>query len=337
MNLTAAHISLAGLGRTLFLVVTAALVATLILSPPTGCAGAATTAAHPRSITITYTTHDGDLRNAVVLLPAWYSPDRNAPLPLVISPHGRGATGKSNAKFWGNLPTVGGFAVVCPDGMGRRLKNFSYGYSGDIDDLARMPQLVVHALPWLKIDFNRIYALGSSMGGQETLLLVARHPHLLAGAAAMDSVTDSPCATPSPSSSPTKAEFVKRWGASESTCLRSAMRREVGGTPAKAPRAYAARSPLSQAAAIASSGVPLQIWWSRTDKIVVHQNTQSGALYRKLRSLGSRAPIEAYVGQWAHSTEMRSTALLPLALSRFGLLSSSLADRPADVQHYSVA
>ena len=28
------------------------------------------------------------------------------------------------------------------------------------------------------------------MGGQETLLLVARHPHLLAGAAAFDPATD---------------------------------------------------------------------------------------------------------------------------------------------------
>ena len=36
----------------------------------------------------------------------------------------------------------------------------------------------------------RIYAFGGSMGGQETLLLLARHPHLLAGAAAFDSVTN---------------------------------------------------------------------------------------------------------------------------------------------------
>ncbi len=53
-----------------------------------------------------------------------------------------------------------------------------------------MPDFATKALPWLRIDRSRIYALGSSMGGQETLLLVARHPDLLAGAAAMDSVTD---------------------------------------------------------------------------------------------------------------------------------------------------
>ncbi len=335
MNLTATHISLRGPGRIVFLLATAALVTAVALNLPSGSDHAP--AGAPLNITITYTTSTGAVRDAVVLLPAGYRPSQNPPLPLVISPHGRGATGRSNAKFWGNLPTVGKFAVVCPDGMGRRLKNFSYGYSGHIDDLARMPQIVVKALPWVHIDPRRIYALGSSMGGQETLLLVARHPHLLAGAAAMDSVTDLALRYGQSLELPTNAEFVKRWGASESTCLRSAMRREVGGTPADAARAFAARSPLSQAAAIARSGVPLQIWWSRKDRIVVHQKTQSGALYRTLLRLGASAPLEAYVGRWAHSSEMRSTALLPLALSRFGLLPGSLADTPAGVTHLVAA
>jgi poly(3-hydroxybutyrate) depolymerase len=339
MNLAATPFSLRGSGRIVFCLASAALVATVALDPPTGRAGrpARPAAAHPISLTITYTTHDGAHRGAVVLLPAWYSPRRNPPLPLVISPHGRGATGRSNAKFWGNLPTVGGFAVISPDGMGRRLNNFSYGYRGQIDDLARMPQLLASSLPWVNIDRHRIFALGSSMGGQETLLLVARHPGLLAGAAAMDSVTNLALRYDQALELPTEAEFVERWGSSESTCLRSAMRREVGGTPDNAVRAYAVRSPLSLAAAIAKSGVPLQIWWSRRDKIVVHQETQSGALYRKLRALAPRAPIEAYIGRWAHSHEMRATALLPLALRRFGLLPSSHAATPAGVEHYGVA
>ena len=53
-----------------------------------------------------------------VVLPAWYGPGNNPPLPLVISPHGRGATGRSNADFFGRLPAVGRFAVISPDGMG---------------------------------------------------------------------------------------------------------------------------------------------------------------------------------------------------------------------------
>jgi poly(3-hydroxybutyrate) depolymerase len=335
MSPATTQISLRGFGRTVCFLAAAAILATIVLDPSTGRA-ARPAAARPVSLTITYATHNGARREAVVLLPAWYSPRRNPPLPLVISPHGRGATGRSNARFWGDLPTIGGFAVVSPDGMGRRLDNFSFGYRGEIDDLARMPKLVARSLPWVNIDRGRIYALGSSMGGQETLLLVARHPHVLAGAAAMDSVTDLALRYHQALELPTKAEFVKRWGSSESTCLRSAMRREVGGTPDNAARAYAARSPLSLATAIARSGVPLQIWWSRLDKIVVHQETQSGALYRRLRSLAPRAPVEAYVGRWAHSHEMRSTALLPLALRRFGLLPSGHVVAPAGVEHYRV-
>jgi poly(3-hydroxybutyrate) depolymerase len=217
--------------------------------------------------------------------------------------------------------------------MGRHLKAFSYGFAGQVDDLARMPDIVVAELPWVRIDRTRIYALGSSMGGQETLLLVARHPHLLAGAAAMDSVTDLGLRYAQALEIPTSPEFVKRWGAPNNVCLRRAMSREVGGTPAENPLAYAARSPLRQAHSIARSGVPLQIWWSRRDKIVMHQNTQSGALYRELRRIGTSAPLEAYVGNWKHSTEMRADALLPVAVSGFGLLPGHVDRSPAGVVH----
>src|SRR4029450_11677441 len=74
---------------------------------------------------------------------------------------------------------------------------FTYGYPRWIDDLARMPKIVEATLPWLRIDLKRVYVLGSSMGGQETLLLAARYPKSLsggtgrlAGAAAFDSACD---------------------------------------------------------------------------------------------------------------------------------------------------
>src|SRR5947208_2058521 len=67
-------------------------------------------------------------------------------------------------------------------------------HPGEVLDLAggppRVPVIAHLTLQWLHIDQRRVYALGGSMGGQETLLLLARHPHLLAGAAAFDSVTN---------------------------------------------------------------------------------------------------------------------------------------------------
>lgn len=283
--------------------------------------------------TIHYTAHNGLDRLAYVVLPSWYGPRNHPALPVVISPHGRGATGRSNAAFWDNLPAVGGFAVINPDGMGRLLKNFSYGYAGQIDDLARMPELATKALPWLRFDPRRIYALGSSMGGQETLLLVARHPRLLAGAAAMDSVTDLSRRYDQLRSVPCNERCVQMWHEPYGAVLQSTMRREVGGTPKEAPRAYAARSGLSQSRQIADSGVPLQIWWSTQDRIVSDQPHQSGSLFGKLRRLNGCAPVSQYVGRWQHSKEMRAKALLPVALIRFGLLPRGFMALPRSVRY----
>jgi dipeptidyl aminopeptidase/acylaminoacyl peptidase len=324
MTATAPHIRTHRSFRTATVVVGALLLAALLaaFASASSVGTGPRRIAAPRELTITYTAFNGIACEATVLLPGDYRPGDHRALPLVISPHGRGATGRSNAGFWGNLPSIGEFAVINPDGMGRVLPRFSYGYRGEIDDLARMPQILTHALPWVRIDASRIYALGSSMGGQETLLLVARHPHLLAGAVAMDSVTDLGLRYRQIEQLPTSPAFAKHWGTSVSACLQSAMRHEIGGTPAATPRRYADRSPLHLAHAIAASGVPLQIWWSRHDRIVIHQETQSGALYRTLRRLGTAAPVTARVGSWAHSREMRSTAQLPIALCGLGLLPS---------------
>src|SRR5215212_4395014 len=126
---------------------------------------------HVRILGIQYRTHDGFLRPAYVVLPDWYGPRNNPPLPLIISPHGRGVAADLNADRWGDLPSLGPFAVVNPDGQGRLFERFSWGYPGQIEDLARMPKILQHAVPWLRIDRSRVYAFGASMGGQESLLL----------------------------------------------------------------------------------------------------------------------------------------------------------------------
>ena len=288
-----------------------------------------------RTWEFSYRSHTGAIRLAYLLLPDWYGPGNNPPLPVVISPHGRGANGRSNAKFFGRLPAVGSFAVISPDGMGRKLKNFSYAARGQVDDLARMPKLAAAALPWLRLDRNRVFALGSSMGGQETLLLVARHPRLLAGAAAMDSVTNLARRHGQMPTLRCPASCLARWGRPYGQILQSTLEREVGGSPTEAPRAYAARSGLAQARAIAASRVPLQIWWSTEDRIVSDQKHQSEALFEKLRRLDRCAPISAYVGRWPHSKEMRASELLPIALSGFGLLPPDVKRLPRSVRHTS--
>ena len=261
-----------------------------------------------REWTIWYRSHTGVERRAFVLLPAWYGPRDDPPLPLVISPHGRGVNADRNVRIWGDLPARGRFAVVNPEGQGRRLELYSWGAPGQISDLARMPAILHRDLPWLRIDRSRVYAMGGSMGGQETLLLAAQHPRLLAGAAAFDAPTNLAVRY-------RDFRLLRR-----GRRLRRLLRDEVGGTPTAVPRKYAARSPLDLAARLADSGVRLQIWWSRTDRIVVDQRAQSGLLCRKIQELNPRAPLVEVIGSWRHTHEMRWNTRLPQALRLFGLL-----------------
>src|ERR1700693_5361682 len=71
---------------------------------------------------IHYVAHDGVRRAAWLLLPV----GTHGPIPLVISPHGRGVGADENSLLWGDLPGEGGFAVINPAGEGRRLHFFSW-------------------------------------------------------------------------------------------------------------------------------------------------------------------------------------------------------------------
>ena len=167
------------------------------------------------------------------------------------------ASGRSRPLGSGETcPTRGDFAVICPGGMGRRLPLHSWGWGGQISDLARMPVdfcvTLVHGCASTR---GRIYAVGGSMGGHETLLLLGQHPRLLAGAVAFDSVTDFTLRYHQFARSPRGA------------MLQALARIEVGGTPRTNRRgisSFAARSTgLGESH---ESGVPLQMWWSNAGR-----------------------------------------------------------------------
>jgi hypothetical protein len=153
-----------------------------------------------------------------------------------------------------------------------------------------MPEIVQHALKWVHIDRRCVYAVGPSMGGQEALLLAARYPDRIAAAASIDGLADL------------AAHFYQM------PCPKGSGRRvlaemtvECGGTPAQQPSSYAQRSPLSYAQDLALDGVPLGLWWSRRDRVVVDQDSrQSGLLYRTIRRLNPAAPIREIVSDYRH-------------------------------------
>src|SRR3954447_21439390 len=95
-------------------VIAAALIACAGFLPARTASARIERSAHERApgvrvTTITYRSQDGARREATVVLPASYGPNDHAPIPLVISPHGRNGTGSENARYWGTLPAVGRF------------------------------------------------------------------------------------------------------------------------------------------------------------------------------------------------------------------------------------
>src|ERR1700758_4314109 len=279
----------------------ASLSAATVVAAPAAHAGV-------RTLTFMYRTSAGVPAKAYLMLPSWYGPARHPAVPFVISPHGRGVSGGYNLRFWGAIAARGPFVVVSPDGHGRRLPFYSWGWRGQIDDLARMPQLARAAFPWLHIAPTRVYAIGDSMGAQEVLLLAARHDIKLAGVAAFDPVSDM-------------AARYRAWGVTPGEQRLPALARiEFGGAPADAPTAYAARSPIDFVGAIARGRVPIQLWWSRRDAVITDQGIQSERFYERLVSLGAR--VRRVVGDWAHGHAMHPQTDLPAALACFGLIPS---------------
>jgi len=280
----------------------------LAVAAVAAAAAVAASSAHAgvRTLAFTYGTSAGVPATAYLVLPSWYGPRRHPAIPFVISPHGRGVSGRYNLRFWGAIADGGPFAVVSPNGHGRKLPFYSWGWRGQIDDLARMPQLARAAFPWLRIDERRIYAIGDSMGAQEVLLLAARRGSKLAGVAAFDPVSDMAARYSAWSVTPGEQQ------------LPAVARNEFGGAPASAPAAYAARSPIDFVGPIARSRIPIQLWWSRRDAVITDQGIQSERFYERLVTLGAR--VRRVVGDWEHGHAMHPETHLPAALACFGLI-----------------
>lgn len=269
-----------------------------------------------------YRTHDGRTSYAIVLLPGWWAQRGKPALPLVIAPHGRNTLPESTAKRWRDLPTRGGFAVVLPAGWGRVLQFDSWGYPGQIADLARMPALTERAVPGFRYLRDRLYAIGESMGGQEVLDLLALHPKLFAGVIAFDPAVDL------------ATRYYDFPRLPDGTATQQKARLEVGGTPLQEPGAYILRSPIDYVRRIAFSGVPLQIWWSIDDQVIRYQAEQAGRFYTAVLDVNPRAPITPYVGRWKHTAEGIADTQLPHALARIGLLPARwLTDDPLRLHH----
>ena len=113
----------------------------------------------------------------------------NPPIPLVISPHGRGVSARANAN-WGGLPARGMFAVISPDGAGASWSRYSWGSAGQIETSRGCRRSLRHAAVAPDRRAPDLRASAAAWAARRRCSCSRRHPRLLAGAAAFDAVAD---------------------------------------------------------------------------------------------------------------------------------------------------
>ena len=230
-----------------------------------------------------------------MLLPLDYVPGDDAEaLPCIVQSPGRKATPAGAASTWREHAVDAAASwSSCADQAGRRDPLNSWGVAGQIHDLVRMPDIVEAALPGVHVDRERLYSVGVSMGGQEALLSLAFHPEHWAAVLCVDGVADL-------------AARYREFALVDRLDVRPLMRDEVGGSPSRAPFAYAVRSPITFVRTLATSGVPLAIWWSADDPLVINQaTTQTGYLYSRIVAIDPAAPVVQRIGTGGHGLMIR--------------------------------
>ena len=183
-----------------------------------------------QTIDVPYTAWNGTALTATLVLPLGYTAENATPLPCIVQPHGRGSRPKWAATVWGDLPTRYGFAVICPDAAGQDGSANSWAAPGQIDDVVAMPDTIEAAVPWVRFDRRSLYLVGSSMGGQESLVSLARAPDRFAAVAAFDGAADL-------------AARYKDMGAAGQRKDQVKLRHELQGVPAQRRFAYHAAQP----------------------------------------------------------------------------------------------
>lgn len=230
---------------------------------PSGVTGASScaTTSLPRSF-------DGGNQTVAYFIPSPAPSNK----PLIVALHGSGATGLDLCNFLAMEADARDWFIVAPDTVGRIALNhglpsgrYNYGWIGAQRDVI---DSINHMRANYSIDASHIYAIGNSMGGQMTTLMLAKYPDVFAAAATWSAVTDltiwhgqlivhpkldgSTCTTMPHPLGP--------------YCLDEYVQDEVGGTPAALPFDYQRRSPLQMAANLRL--IPLKMWHHQLDTLV---------------------------------------------------------------------
>jgi pimeloyl-ACP methyl ester carboxylesterase len=226
-----------------------------------------------------------------------YAPDAPpaGPLPLLLAPHPitwtaaqdyhgglAGLMRKYHPGYYG-LADRYGVVIAMPHGHQHHEDLCSLaGPEQMADMISLIDALADHGY---QVDRRRVYTCGMSMGGQEALVLAGRYPDRLAACVAFNPIVDLAAWHEELATSPVPE--IREFG----TAARIA--REVGGTPAEAPQAYAERGALHYAEALAR--VPTLVFWSHADVVIPRQVTHhTYRLYQRVKAVNLNSPFGEY-------------------------------------------
>lgn len=241
---------------------------------------------------------DGRSMQADIYAPAEIYEER---LPVVLAPHpitwtcqedyhgGLAGLMRGYHKGWYGLADQYRVLIIMPYGHHRQVELCSLASPGQISDMVQLLDLV--SASGYRIDRQRVYACGLSMGAQEALVLAGKHPDLLAAVVVFNPIVD--LAVWQEELAHTEVEEIREFDTA------GKIAQEVGGLPDEVPDRYAERSPLAYCDGL--SRVPTMLYWSHEDLIVPHQETHHALLlYQSVKEISRRAPIAEYNHTYAH-------------------------------------
>jgi predicted esterase len=128
-------------------------------------------------------------QSPIVYTPHGY--DNTPRWPLLIAMHGGNANYESFAFRWKSLADSIGAVIVVPPGIIRE-SEITNSWGGDFDAIAADILPIVKDLVSRRlVDSNQVYLTGFSQGGQATVELSLRYPHVFKGGVAMSGFTST--------------------------------------------------------------------------------------------------------------------------------------------------
>lgn len=252
-----------------------------------------------RKNTITFRSNaDGKNQQADIYSPA---SETSEPLPLLFAPHPitwtaeqdyhggyEGFTREYHRGYYA-LADRYGVIIAMPHGHHRREEAYSLASPEQISDMA---QLIDDLKSFdYRIDKERVYACGLSMGALEALVYAGKYPDRLAAICVFNPIVDLAA----------WQEDLAKMDLPEVKEFDTARRiaNEVGGLPSENLEAYKERSAINYLEGLAK--VPTIIFWSDKDLIVPRQITHHGySLYRMLKEKNVSCPVAEYNHTYSH-------------------------------------